>query len=49
MTPETGAWLERALAEWLSAVSDRDPGRFAELMLQAREALGPDTDREQDP
>jgi chorismate mutase/prephenate dehydrogenase len=42
VTPETGAWLERALAEWLSAVSDRDPGRFAELMLQARDALLPD-------
>lgn len=42
VTPETGAWLERALTEWLSAVSDRDPGRFADLMLQARDALEPD-------
>ncbi len=47
VTPETGSWLESALTEWLSAVSDRDPGRFAELMLQAREALGPDTGREE--
>ena len=42
VTPETGAWLERALEEWLGAVSDRDPDRFAQLMLQARDALGND-------
>jgi chorismate mutase/prephenate dehydrogenase len=41
VTPDTGAWLERALGEWLGAVADRDPGRFAELMLQARDALEP--------
>lgn len=41
VTPETGVWLERALGEWLSAVADRDPDRFARLMLQARDALEP--------
>ncbi len=48
-TPETGRWLEKSLADWLSTLRDRDEGRFAALMTECRahlESIGNCEDRQ---